>query len=53
MPHMTIYGTQMDQKWTGSAVHPSVRPSFYLSVRTEVDWKCLSVRPTQTFPLPP
>ena len=48
----------MVPKWTGSgpelpSILPSVRPSFYLSVRPEVDWKCLSVRPTQTFPLPP
>ena len=54
MPHMTTYGPQLDQKWTGSGaemdrkwtgsgVHPSVRPSFYLSVRPEVDWKCPSV----------
>ena len=24
MPHVTTYGPQLDQKWTGSGVHPSV-----------------------------
>ena len=41
MPHMTTYGDQRDQKWTGSAIKPSVclsRSGPEVSV-------CLSVRP--------
>ena len=41
MPHMTTYGDQMDQKWTGSAIKPSVCPS---RSGPEVS-VCLSVRP--------
>ena len=41
MPHMTTYGDQMDRKWTGSAIKPSVCPS---RSGPEVS-VCLSVRP--------
>ena len=41
MPHMTTYGDQMDRKWTGSVIKPSVCPS---RSGPEVS-VCLSVRP--------